>query len=143
MPRHRGGVFPYSRWQPVFMIALALAGVVASFLYVVLLTRRRPSELFGSSTMLAALVASLAGVPEEKSESRQALKDRIDAFSRLNKLVKRRLDSLRRALAGPRGFVSEVLLFRSHEAVIILTIETGVSRLISERRLASVVTGSG
>lgn len=33
-------------------------------------------------------------VPEEDSKSRQALKERIDVFSRLSKLVKRRLDSL-------------------------------------------------
>lgn len=33
-------------------------------------------------------------VPEEDSNNRQALKDRVDAFSRLSKLVKRRLDSL-------------------------------------------------
>lgn len=33
-------------------------------------------------------------MPEEDSKSRQALKDRVDAFSRLSKLVKRRLDSL-------------------------------------------------
>jgi hypothetical protein len=33
-------------------------------------------------------------VPDRDSESRQALKDRVDAFSRLSKLVKRRLDSL-------------------------------------------------
>ena len=33
-------------------------------------------------------------VPEEDSENRQAMKQRVDAFSRLNKLVKRRLDSL-------------------------------------------------
>lgn len=33
-------------------------------------------------------------VPEENLLSRQAMKDRVDAFSRLSKLVKRRLDSL-------------------------------------------------
>jgi len=33
-------------------------------------------------------------VPAEDSENRQAMKQRVDAFSRLNKLVKRRLDSL-------------------------------------------------
>jgi len=33
-------------------------------------------------------------VPEEDSGNRQAMKERVDAFSRLSKLVKRRLDSL-------------------------------------------------
>jgi len=33
-------------------------------------------------------------VPEENNQDRQAMKDRADAFSRLNKYVKRRLDSL-------------------------------------------------
>jgi hypothetical protein len=33
-------------------------------------------------------------VPDEKSQDRQAMKERVDAYARLSKLVKRRLDSL-------------------------------------------------